>query len=48
VSIADGGMERPGRAVERGDAQPAGLERSSERAPLAGVAEQLVDAQMRR
>ena len=40
-------MQRPGRAVERGDAQAATLERRQEPGPSARVAEELVDPQVR-
>ena len=45
-AVAVDRMERPGRAVEGGDAQPARRERVGERDPLAPVAEQLAEAQV--
>jgi hypothetical protein len=41
-------MQRPGRAVEGGDAQPARRERVGERDPLAPVAEQLAQLEVGR
>jgi hypothetical protein len=47
VFIADDGVKRPGRAVERRDPQAAALEGGREGRALSGVAEELVDAEMR-